>query len=420
MPRRDARRARDAGRRAPGIAAAALIFAVCGSRLPGALAAPFASHTELRTAVRNCLAAVPSGLNCCSSGGADCGAAGSVDMPDWDTSLVTDMSGTFFNCDGLSGSSLTTCATYGDSSFNSKTFNQDISKWNTSSVAMMERMFEGAAAFNQPIGDWDTSSVTTMFSMFTDAAAFNQDISKWNTSSVTSMSFMFSEATAFNQPIGDWDTASVTDMTSMFANAVAFNQPIGSWNTSKVTSMWFMFLGASSFDQHIGGWDTTALTQSSLMFYTATAWLARYTNCGDDDSHSACGEFTAAGNSYDASGGSTDGPPGAWVRKENACDAAYGHPVGGSAGTCTDTLASGSFCTPTCADGYTLNGTTTSCSDRTLTRATCVGKPCDASVIANGYLGNCSSTLAFAWARVRLSDLTLPTISVVNGVMTSG
>jgi surface protein len=104
MPRRDARRARDAGRRAPGIAAAALIFAVCGAFLPGALAAPFASHTELRTAVRNCLAAVPSGLNCCSSGGADCGAAGSVDMPDWDTSLVTDMSGTFFNCDGLSGS----------------------------------------------------------------------------------------------------------------------------------------------------------------------------------------------------------------------------------------------------------------------------------------------------------------------------
>ena len=96
MPRRDARRARDAGRRAPGIAAAALIFAVCGSRLPGALAAPFASHSRLRTAVRYCLAAVPSGLNCCSSGGADCGAAGSVDMPDWDTSLVTDMSGTFF------------------------------------------------------------------------------------------------------------------------------------------------------------------------------------------------------------------------------------------------------------------------------------------------------------------------------------
>ena len=322
MPRRDAARRRN------GNAAAALIFALGSSRLPGALAGPFWSHTELRLAVSSCLAAVPSGLNCCSSGGANCGSAGSVDMPDWDTSLVTDMSG----------------------------------------------MFKGATAFNQPIGDWDTSSVTTMASMFEGAVDFNQ-------------------------PIGDWDTSSVTTMQLMFERT-NFNQPIGEWDTSKVSNMIGMFWIALEFNQDIRDWDIHSELDSAFMFYYANAWLARYTNCGFNDTHSACGEFTDAGKSYETSLNSTDGPPGAWVRKVNACDAAYGHQVGGSAdqkkaggsaGNCTDTLASGDSCTPTCADGYTFTQPT-SCSNRTLTRS-CVWKPCDVAEIANGDVGTCSRFL---------------------------
>ena len=45
-----------------------MIIAACCSRVPGALAAPFADKAALKTAVINCLAAVPhSGENCCSS-----------------------------------------------------------------------------------------------------------------------------------------------------------------------------------------------------------------------------------------------------------------------------------------------------------------------------------------------------------------
>ena len=36
--------------------------------VPGAFAAPFADRTALKTAVDNCLAAVPSGERCCSEG----------------------------------------------------------------------------------------------------------------------------------------------------------------------------------------------------------------------------------------------------------------------------------------------------------------------------------------------------------------
>ena len=308
--------------------------------MPGALAAPFADYNALKTAVKNCLGAVASGASCCSTdpncadpSSARCGAAGCDDMPSWDTSLVTDMRRLFQDCD----SGYPICGGGVDSS----SFNEDIGSWDTSKVTRMEYMFFGAAAFNQAIGSWNTSKVTDMWGMFRDAAAFNQ-------------------------PIGSWDTSQVTNMRNMFHSAAAFNQAIGSWDTSKLTDMEWMFTGA-------------------------TAWQARYTNCGyDNTAHSACSEFT----SYTSSAGSDYGPPAAWVRKDNACDAAV-PPANGAAGSCSDALASGSSCQPKCDTGYTVSGTS-SCSNRVLTSATCSPTPsCDASSPpANGAVGDCTSSLA--------------------------
>ena len=334
------------------------ILVACCSRVPGSLAAPFADKDALKAAVVNCSQAVPPWVNCCSTGGADCGAAGIDDMPNWDTRLVRDMSKLFYDCNA----GYSSC---GGVVFDSSSFNEDIGSWDTSQVTAMYSMFSNAAAFNQDIGSWDTSQVTSMYSMFSNAAAFNQDIGSWNTSQVTDMAMMFEAAAAFNQAIGSWDTSQVTaPMYGMFQFAAAFNQDIGSWNTSQVTSM-------------ING------------FNGATAWQARYTNCGAGSSHSACSEFT----SYASSAAADHGPIAAWVRKDNACDAAV-PPAKDGAGTCTDTLASGSSCTPTCDTGYTVSGAS-SCLDRVLTSATCAANPCDASgAIANGNLNDCTSSLA--------------------------
>ena len=77
----------------------------------------FADRTALKTAVDNCLAVDATGVACCDHG-ADCGAAGTIEMPDWDVSLVTSMSELFYD----KGS-----------------FNADISRWDTSSVTTMQR-----------------------------------------------------------------------------------------------------------------------------------------------------------------------------------------------------------------------------------------------------------------------------------------
>jgi len=58
--------------------------------------------------------------------------------------------------------------------------------------------------------------VTDMSSMFNKAESFNQDISRWDTSKVTDMSWIFRDAKSFNQDISRWDVSKVTDTRYMF------------------------------------------------------------------------------------------------------------------------------------------------------------------------------------------------------------
>ena len=124
-----------------------------------------------------------------------------------------------------------------------------MSCWETSKVTDLRNLFCGkgcdneykmaARSFNHDISTWDTSRVTIMSQSFHDADAFNRALSSWDTSSVTTMSRMFYLVKAFNQPLS-FDTSRVTDMNYMFAYASAFNQPL-SFDTSNVASMTAMF-----------------------------------------------------------------------------------------------------------------------------------------------------------------------------------
>jgi surface protein len=176
----------------------------------------FPDRAALKAAVDNCIAVDPAGVACCSHG-ADCGAAGTVEMPDWDVSLVTSMSELF----------------YGKTQFNA-----DISRWDTSSATTMYRMFNGATnAFNQDIGAWDTSRVTNMYEMFRNADAFNQDLSRWDVSSVTDMRYMFMDTNVFNtMPVG-WDTTG-TNSEYIFYGATAWKARFQGGNSNTVPSGW--------------------------------------------------------------------------------------------------------------------------------------------------------------------------------------
>ncbi len=55
---------------------------------------------------------------------------------------------------------------------------------------------------------------------------------------------------------------------------------------------------------------------------------------------------------------------------KTTCDA-FTAPTNGGVGTCTNQLACGSTCQPTCDSGYTVSGTTSCSNSGTLTAATC-------------------------------------------------
>ena len=141
-------------------------------------------------------------------------------MPDWDVSLVTDMSGWNGSATGFHGT------------MGYQGFNADITRWDTSGLKTMQAMFENTQSFQQDIGVWDTSGVTNMWATFKNSA-FNRDISGWNTSSVTVMKAMFLDNTAFNQDISSWNgTAAETEQLRIFEGATAFQAKFSCTNTN--------------------------------------------------------------------------------------------------------------------------------------------------------------------------------------------
>ena len=82
----------------------------------------------------------------------------------------------------------------------------DIADWDTREVTDMSNLFElYMYEFNDDISRWDVSNVQNMEGMFYNAKVFNQDISSWNTANATNMWYMFLGADAFNKDyIKDW------------------------------------------------------------------------------------------------------------------------------------------------------------------------------------------------------------------------
>lgn len=150
--------------------------------------------------------------------------------------------------------------------FRGKSFNQDISTWDTSNVITMRWTFESAQSFNKDISNWDVSNVISMKQMFANADRFNQDLSKWDTSSVTDMQGMFYSADSFNQSIDSWDVSNVVDMNNMFMYTKTFNSDLNSWDVSNVTQMIGMFSAAEAFNGNISEWNTSKVTSMRGMF----------------------------------------------------------------------------------------------------------------------------------------------------------
>ena len=148
-----------------------------------------------------------------------------IDLSNFDTSKVTNMSNMF-----LGMSNLTTL---------------NLSSFNTSQVTNMSSMFgfmSNLTSLN--LSNFDTSQVTNMAGMFFNILLLaTLDLSSFNTSKVTSMSNMFNNMPSLTTlDLSSFDTSNVTDMRYMFfsmSNLTTLD--LSNFNTSQVTNMNGMF-----------------------------------------------------------------------------------------------------------------------------------------------------------------------------------
>ena len=164
------------------------------------------------------------------------------DIATWDTRHVTNMDRLFYN---------------------RAEFNDDISNWNVDKVSSFIGIFDGASAFNHFIHLWNVKVLTDSNIHLAvrgwignpdDAFTMYGNITKWITSQVTRMHRLFSNWATFNDDISGWDVATVSSMKGMFNGASAFNQDISGWNVSSVRNARFMFDRAFSFNQDLCTW----------------------------------------------------------------------------------------------------------------------------------------------------------------------
>jgi surface protein len=111
---------------------------------------------------------------------------------------------------------------------------------------------EVAGLYGYPIGSWNVSLISNFSSLFDTernnvTTSFDEDLSEWDMSNAATLQRMFYNALQFNSPLNNWDVSRVTDMAEMFSNCGSFNGAgVSNWDTRMVVSMESMFHNATS------------------------------------------------------------------------------------------------------------------------------------------------------------------------------
>lgn len=177
--------------------------------------------------------------------------------------------------------------------FKGSGFSQAVSGWDTSGVTDMTGTFENSP-FNQSVAGWDTSSVISFAAMFYGTTAFNQDVSGFNISSATDMSAMFRAAKAFNTPISSWVFPAGCNVAGMFAYTEVFNAAL-TFNTGALTRTAEMFEGAKAFDHSsIDGLDVGNVTDMEDMFKGAVVFNQSLNSWNTGNVENMCAMFANA------------------------------------------------------------------------------------------------------------------------------
>ena len=200
-----------------------------------------------------------------------------LDISNFDTSKVTQMSGMFFGMSSLTSLDL--------SNFNtSKVWDMDgmfrgmssltslnLSNFDTSRVAYMRWMFSGMSSLTSFKFSHFGHFYVKMDGMFSGMSSLTSlDLSNFDTSAATSMRVMFSDMSSLTSlDLSSFNTSNVTDMEGMFYNVSSLTSlDLSNLDTSKVEDMVGMFRGMSSLTSlKLPNFNTSKVKDMRMMFY---------------------------------------------------------------------------------------------------------------------------------------------------------
>lgn len=185
--------------------------------------------------------------------------------PNWDLSLVTNMTSTFNNCKSLLDIPPWTMPTSGtftmNTTFNGCTRLTSVPYINTNKCTSFTGTFTGCSSLTI-MPPWDTSNATTVAQMFSGCVGLS-NLPVLNTSNVTNMFQMFNNCTNLEElPI--LNTSNVSNMNSTFSGCSSLAN-IPAWDTSKVTEMGSIFINCSAL-LTIPTLNTSNVVNASSMF----------------------------------------------------------------------------------------------------------------------------------------------------------
>ena len=180
-----------------------------------------------------------------------------INISEWDTKNVTDMSGMFYNCNSLESL-------------------PDISQWNTENVMNMSNMFYNCRMLKSlpDISKWNTKNLSNISNLFDNCNSLQSlpDISKWNVKNVIDMRYMFNECSSLISlpDISKWNVKNVIDMRYMFneCSSLISLPDISKWNIKNVTNISYMFYKCKSLISlsDLSKWDTNNVIDMSGLF----------------------------------------------------------------------------------------------------------------------------------------------------------
>ena len=211
-----------------------------------------------------------------------CSNINAIDLSEFDTSQVEDISYMFYNCFSLISLNLTNINTEKVKTTRSMFFechsliSLDLSNFITSQVENMVYMFYYCISLKSlDLSTFDTYNVINITGLFYNCRSLNSlNLSNFNTSKITDMQYMFINCSSLSSlDLSNFDFSEVTSMSCMFCNCSSLRfLNFSNYNTLNLKDMSYLFMNCTSLISiNLSIFDTSKVVSMYSLFQSCSS-----------------------------------------------------------------------------------------------------------------------------------------------------